>query len=71
MKLTGKYRIVVEGDTSQIGGGSNPDAIGHLFQRLLSGEEAVMANLANLGITVREIGEDQDEYIAIRREAME
>lgn len=56
MKLSGKYRIVITGDVSKIGGGTSPDAIGHLMQRLLTGQEAVMENLANLGITVREDG---------------
>ena len=66
MQLTGKYRIVVAGDIAKLSVGQNNDAIGHLFQRLLTGEVAVMENLSNLGITVRYAGED-DEFVAIPR----
>jgi hypothetical protein len=65
MKLTGKYRIVIEGDASNVGTASH-DAIGYLFQRLLTGLEADMTNLSNLGITVRYPGED-DEFVRIER----
>lgn len=67
MKLTGRARIVVEVDLSKQRAGYDTSCIGYLMERLLTGEEAEMDNLANLGITVREIGEDQDEYIAIPR----
>jgi hypothetical protein len=52
MKLTGKYRILVTGDIDKLGVGYEHKSIGYLFGRLFSGEEAVMENLANLGITV-------------------
>lgn len=55
MKLTGRARIVVELDLSQQRAGYSTDGIGYLFERLLTGQEADMTNLANLGITVREV----------------
>lgn len=73
MKLAGEYRLLVEGDTGKVGVGYDHRAIGYLFQRLLTGEEANMENLANLGITVTVLGEDDDgsEFVAIRRETMD
>lgn len=66
MKLSGKYRIEISGDIEQLGLGYDHGAIGYLFQRLLSGEEAAMENLANLGITVRDVT-GEDEFVAIPR----
>ena len=64
MKLTGKYRIEVTGDIDKLGVGYSHDAIGYLFHRLLTGQEAKMDNLANLGITVRLV---DDEFVTIPR----
>lgn len=71
MKLPERARIIVEVDLSRQRAGYSTEGIGYLMQRLLTGQEADMTNLANLGITVREVSEDQDEFIAIKREVME
>lgn len=64
MKLTGPYQIIVEGDIARLGVGFDHKSIGYLFQRLLTGEEAAMEDLSNLGITVRFVGEDDDALAA-------
>jgi hypothetical protein len=66
MKLHGPYRLLVTGDVSKLGVGYDHSVIGYMFQRLLTGETAVMTNLENLGITVRLCG-DEDEFVKIER----
>lgn len=68
MKLTGPYRITVTGDITKLGVGFDHKSVGYLFGRLLTGEEAAMENLANLGIAVEL---EDDEFVAIKREVME
>jgi hypothetical protein len=64
MKLTGKYRLVIEGDIEEMcRHGRNKDMIGYILQRLLSGQEAAVEELDSWGIEVRLV----DEYIAIPR----
>lgn len=63
MKLDGPYILKISGDTTALGTAHNRDAIGYLFQRLLTGDEAVMENLAVMGISVELI----DEFILIPR----
>lgn len=62
MKLIGRYRLLVKGDTNKLP--STRNAIAYLFDRLLSGDKAEMWNLNNLGIEVRQL-EDNDEVISI------
>lgn len=67
MKLTGKCRILIEGVLTKLGVGYDHGIIGYLFGRLLTGDEAVMTNLENLGIQVVECETESDEFIAIPR----
>lgn len=62
MRLIGRYRLLVQGDTSKLP--STRNAIAYLFDRLLSGSEAQMGNLDNLGIEVRQL-EDGDEIVSV------
>lgn len=58
MKLQGRYRLVIEGDTDNRfkAGGASTKIIGYLFERLLMGEEAaVETELRNWGITVEQV----------------
>lgn len=63
MRLIGRYRLLVKGDTSKLPSSHGP-AVLYLFDRLLSGQEAEMRNLNNLGIEVRQL-EDGDEIIYV------
>ena len=68
MKLKGRYRILVEGDTDKLGVGFDHTIIGYLFQRLLTGQDAeVNLNLRNLGIQVLECDDGSDEFVKIPR----
>lgn len=57
MKLAGRWRIEIEGDTAALVGACGRDQrlIGYLMQRLLTGEEAAVDELSTWGIAVREI----------------
>lgn len=69
MKLEGCYRLLIEGDTSALvsAGGRNPDVIGYLMQRLLTGQEAAMEELSTWGITVAECDPGDDQFVKIER----
>lgn len=62
MRLIGRYRLLVKGDTTKLH--SQRQTISYLFDRLLSGQEAAMWNLRNLGIEVRQL-EDGDEVVSV------
>ena len=62
MRLIGRYRLLVTGDTTKLP--STRNAISYLFDRLLSGQAAEMSNLNNLGIEVRQL-EDKDEIVSV------
>ena len=64
MKLRGRYRLLVKGDLDKMGIGYSTNAIGYLFERLLSGREAMMDNLAHMSIEVRQLA-DNDEIISV------
>lgn len=63
MKLLGRYRFLITGDTCKTFQGQD-QAIGDLFARLLRGEEAAMRNIENAGIEVRQL-RDRDEIITV------
>ncbi len=63
MKLLGRYRFLITGDTRKTFQEAD-QAIGYLFARLLRGEEAAMQNIENAGIEVRQLS-DRDEIITV------
>lgn len=63
MRLLGRYRFVITGDTRKTFQEAD-QAIGYLFARLLRGEEAAMRNIENAGIEVRHL-DDRDEIIRL------
>ena len=62
MRLIGRYRLLVTGDTTTLP--STRNAIAYLFDRLLSGQIAEMRNLNARGIEVRQL-EDGDEIVGV------
>ena len=63
MRLAGRYRILVTGDTAKLFATAGRP-IAYLFERLLTGQSAVMTNLSNAGIEVRQL-DDRDEIIRV------
>lgn len=60
MKLSGRYALRLSGDTQHMlkVSGANPNQIGYLMQRLLTGEEAgVEQEMPYWGITVEQVRE--------------
>ena len=62
MKLRGRYRLLVKGDIDKFRVGYSTRIIGHLFQRLLTGDDAHQQ--VEPGIEVRELNDD-DEIITV------
>jgi len=63
MRLIGRYRLLVTGDTAKVYWEADK-SIGYLFGLLLMGREAGMWNLENAGIEVRLL-DDRDEIISV------